>query len=266
METEESLGTLSTPPLHPHSVEANEVDETFEIVESGAIEADENGVVVEIDHASGRLTKAPPATNPTFSGKRRIRGQKIREKILCVGKSGDVTFFAHLSCMPVECQTLARMMVGIYDDKIRRRALADRESFVLVSAEALGAAEPGATTGETLRSIGVQRAALRLIGIRHMAFYVKPCSAQKMFTEFLALCETITDDGGLEYVDASWSDDFPDECLAYTTINKNALRPFELHSFVSLVAGNLGRYADSSISWHPSTRFIRHFDPEIWRG
>jgi hypothetical protein len=97
-----------------------------------------------------------------------------------------------------------------------------------------------------------------------MAFYAKPYEARYLLTDFLALCETVVDDGDLDVVEATWSDHSPVECRAFVTKNKGALRPLALHSFALLVAEILDRRAYSSISWHPSARFIRHFDPEVY--
>jgi len=212
---------------------------------------------------------ATPAVLP--NGQQFRQGQKPHETYLYVGKRGDLSFYAHLAHGPVEGQTLARMMVGIYEEKIRRGALVDRESFVLVSVEAAAAEISDPWIAKLVASAAeppdtpVQCSSLRLFGIRHMTFYAKPYEARYLLTGFLALCETVVDDGNLDVVEATWSDDSPAECRAFVTKNKGALRPLALHPFALLVAKLLDRRAYSSISWHPSARFIRHFDPEVYR-
>lgn len=268
---ENTTGNTSTPPPSPRGA-ADFV---------GSSDGDEvaclGGAVGEIDHTSGKLTARPRPY-------RRRQKNICHEKLLCVGTRGTLTYYAHLTNQPIAAQTLACIMVGLYEDKIRRRLLADRESFVLVSvkadeAEVEVAAEAKAEVDETeigdpwvaklvapgdARSAApIRRASVELLGVRHVTFYAKTYTAEYLLTSFLELCETVVDAGELVLIDAAWSDDRPAECLAYTSKNRDAPRPLALRPFASLVAGALGRHVDRPVSWHPSARFIRHFDPKI---
>ncbi len=206
------------------------------------------------------------------------RGRNLwSTRFLRVGKSGDLTFYAHLSCGPTKDQVVARIAVGLYEDKIRQQTLADRESFVVVSVGANDTEISDSWVAKlTTPAEEPQEIPVQLFGVRHMAFYAKPYGVQYLLANFLALCEAVVDDGDLELVEATWSDDHPSDCLAYRAMNKNAQKPFELQPFANLVVNAQkkldahktkgGPHANCSISWHPSARFIRHFDPELYHG
>lgn len=269
---ENTTGNTSTPPPSPRGAA------TFVGSSDGDEVACLSGAVDEIDPASGKLIETRP---------RPYRGRQksiYHEKLLCVGTRGTLTFYAHLTNRPIATQTLACIMVGLYEDKIQQRSLADRESFVLVSVEADEAevaveakaeveeteigdpwvAKLVAPAGAARSAAPIRRASVELLGVRHMAFYAKTYTAEYLLTSFLELCETVVDGGELVLVDAAWSGDQPAECLAFTTKNRDAPRPLALRPFASLVAGALGRHgAVRPVSWHPSARFIRYFDPKI---
>jgi hypothetical protein len=237
---------------------------------------DTNPTPLHVDDSDSGSSQTTPATEPS---------DLKFARFLCVGNRGDLTFYAHLSSELVDSHTLVRMLVGVYDDKIRRRELADRESFVLISAVGDGAeiddpwvsrpvasAEGARPEQQSCSSLpGPQEASarhvsLRLLGVRHMAFYAKPLGTQYLLTNFLALCETVGADGDLTLVDAVWSDRDPAERRVCSVKNRDTPRPLALRPFASLVTKALERCRYSLISWHPSAGFIRHFDPEIYHG